>query len=379
MRNPKSERSNPHGETIVLRAISMFILVLMSLVFSTGCGDTDDPVIVGDGGPPLPTGPDTIAPAGIIDLITGSPGAGSLALQWIAPGDDDWTGTAASYEIRYSRSVINETNWAQASRAPDPPAPVRGRRVQIHRVSSLDALTIYFFAIKTKDEAGNESELSRIAQGQTLQEYIPPSAVADLKANAVGDSTILLTWTAPGDDGVFGTAKRYDIRWIQNSPVNESNWAQAEMVPDPPSPRPGGEADSLLVKIPGPNGNYGFALMSEDEAGNVSEISNKCGGLGLESYLWIFPQGLRKGNTLTILYRSDGVFSHTYVGLKYAAVGYCGDGDVLAHGDFPAGAYETTFDFKMPDSDDYYDSGLYVVYICVGGELRRSRSVELLD
>jgi hypothetical protein len=359
------------------RARAYLVIAVLSLSAWIGCGSSEDPVIIVD--PPEPTGPDTIAPAAITDIVSRSPGAGSIALQWIAPGDDEWTGTATSYDIRYSRSDINDGNWEQATPAPFPPIPVRGRKVQTHRVSGLDALTIYYFAIKTKDEKDNESELSKIAQGQTLQEYMPPSAITDLKADAVDDSTILLTWTAPGDDGVFGTATSYDIRWIQNTTVNATNWDQAERVLDPPSPRPGGEADSHFVTIPDPFGNYGFAVMSEDEAGNVSEISNRCGGLGLESYLWVFPQGLRKGNTLTILYRSDGV-SYTYVGCTSPPVNYCGDGDVvLASDTFDAGTYETTFDFKIPGSEDYYDSGLYVVYICIDGELRRSRSVELLD
>jgi hypothetical protein len=245
-------------------------------------------------------------------------------------------------------------------------------------VSGLDALTIYYFAIKTKDEKDNESELSRIAQGQTLQEYMPPSAVTDLKADAVGDSTMLLTWTAPGDDGIFGTATRYDIRWLQNTPVSETNWEQAEMVAELPAPRPGGEPESLLVKVPEALENYGFGLKAEDESGNVSAISNAGLGLGSESYLWVFPHGLRKGSTLTILYRSDGV-THTHVGWRSPPITKCGDGDVLANGTFPAGAHETTFDFKNPDSGDYYNSGLYVVYICTAGVIRRTLSVELLD
>jgi hypothetical protein len=207
---------------------------------------------------------------------------------------------------------------------------------------------------------------------------MPPSAVADLKADAVGDSTILLTWTAPGDDGIFGTATRYDIRWMRNTTVNESTWERAEIVADPPSPRPGGEADSLLVKIPEPNGNYGFALIAEDEAGNVSEISNPCRGLGLESFLWIYPQTLRKGTDLTILYRSDGV-SRVRVQWMEAPLRPCGGNNGLFDDYADAGVYGTSFDFINPASGEYYRSGIYLILLCLDGATRKSMTVELIN
>ncbi len=51
---------------------------------------------------------DVTAPAAITNLtalVDGSLSAGEIKLQWSAPGDDIWDGTAASYEIRYASTT----------------------------------------------------------------------------------------------------------------------------------------------------------------------------------------------------------------------------------------------------------------------------------
>ncbi|MCP4545458.1 MAG: hypothetical protein GY835_03195 [bacterium] len=63
--------------------------------------------------------PDITAPARIDDLNTTAPTPGGLTLFWTAPGDDGLEGVASAYDIRYSESPIDESNWA-AGRAPKP-------------------------------------------------------------------------------------------------------------------------------------------------------------------------------------------------------------------------------------------------------------------
>ena len=41
----------------------------------------------------------------------------------------------------------------------------------------------------------------------------PPATVADLTPSNVTTTSVTLTWTAPGDDGLTGTAASYDIRY----------------------------------------------------------------------------------------------------------------------------------------------------------------------
>ena len=60
------------------------------------------------------SGADVTAPRAITDLaVTGTTGT-SMSLRWTAPGDDGGTGTATSYDIRYSTSAITAANWGSA-------------------------------------------------------------------------------------------------------------------------------------------------------------------------------------------------------------------------------------------------------------------------
>ena len=58
-----------------------------------------------------------------VAIAAGTP-SNSATLTWTAPGDDGSTGTATSYDIRYSTSVINDGNWAASTPLPGEPAPV---------------------------------------------------------------------------------------------------------------------------------------------------------------------------------------------------------------------------------------------------------------
>jgi Tol biopolymer transport system component len=102
----------------------------------------------------------------------------------------------------------------------------------------------------------------------------PPAAVGDLTATvtAAADS-IVLAWTAPGDDGVDGQAALYDIRYAANRPIEAGDWDSATPLPDPPLPGAPGQPESLRVGGL-PSGTWGFALKAADEVPNWSDVSN---------------------------------------------------------------------------------------------------------
>ncbi|MFH1460573.1 MAG: fibronectin type III domain-containing protein, partial [Candidatus Omnitrophota bacterium] len=65
--------------------------------------------------------PDTTAPAAVSNLAVVNISQNSATLSWSAPGDDGSTGTAASYDIRYSTAAITAVNWASATQASGEP------------------------------------------------------------------------------------------------------------------------------------------------------------------------------------------------------------------------------------------------------------------
>ena len=126
---------------------------------------------------------DGIAPDAITDLATGTVTASSVQLSWTAPGDDGATGTATTYDVRYSTAVINDGNWASATQATGEPAPQVAASSETFTVTGLNSSTLYYFAIKTTDEVPNESALSNVPSATTLNG-------APTVAAAIADTTV---------------------------------------------------------------------------------------------------------------------------------------------------------------------------------------------
>ncbi len=123
--------------------------------------------------------PDTTRPAPVANLTVGSPTGNSLALSWSAVGDDSLTGTAASYDVRYSTSPVTASNWASATPASGEPVPAAPGTAQSMVVAGLANQRTYYFAMKVTDDAGNVSALSNVASGTTL-DTIAPAAITDV-------------------------------------------------------------------------------------------------------------------------------------------------------------------------------------------------------
>jgi len=132
---------------------------------------------------------DTTAPAAISNLARSNSTTTTVTLTWTAPGDDNNSGTATSYDLRHSTSSITSANWGSATPASGEPAPQIAGTSQSMTISGLSANTTYYFAIKTNDEANNVSGLSNVVSVTTESEsapptgdITPPAAVTDLVA-----------------------------------------------------------------------------------------------------------------------------------------------------------------------------------------------------
>ena len=95
-----------------------------------------------------------------------------------------------------------------------------------------------------------------------------PAAVLDLATSATG----ALSWTAPGNDYMVGTAKAYDIRW-SNSPITSQSFWTANVLPGAPAPGTPRSAQQLAASGVSGASVY-YAMRTTDAAGNISALSN---------------------------------------------------------------------------------------------------------
>ena len=102
-----------------------------------------------------------IPPAPITDLaITDPDVAGNATLSWTASGDDGSTGTAAEYDVRYFWIEITEDNWSSAVPLDGEPDPQVAGSAESFDVSGMSLSNTYYFAMRTMDAAGNQSDIS---------------------------------------------------------------------------------------------------------------------------------------------------------------------------------------------------------------------------
>jgi hypothetical protein len=107
--------------------------------------------------------PDGVPPAAILNLNgTSGTAPGSVNLTWDAVGDDGVTGTATSYQVRYSNTPITTEILWNAAR------PVTVGVPTPHAFGTPEAMTVnglypgstYYFLARAKDDAGNLGGLS---------------------------------------------------------------------------------------------------------------------------------------------------------------------------------------------------------------------------
>ena len=126
-----------------------------------------------------PVAADAIRPAAVASLTITGLTETVASLSWTAVGDDSLTGTAASYDLRYSTSPITAANWATATQVAGEPAPGAPGAAQSATVTGLTRQTRYYFALKVADEAGNLSALSNVPNGIT-PDLTRPAAITNL-------------------------------------------------------------------------------------------------------------------------------------------------------------------------------------------------------
>jgi hypothetical protein len=243
---------------------------------------------------------DCIAPAAVTDLgASPSPANGqAVTLTWTATGDDGMGGGAAdAYEVRYSLSPITTANWGAATLFMQSWNPLASGQSETHEITGLQSGTRYYFALKVLDEVPNASPLSNVADSMATSDITPPAMVTDLAAtaNPAVLGSIILTWTAVGDDGMSGgPATTYEVRY-STSPVTSTNWSAATVYPQTWVPSPPGQGERREVRGLTTGTAFYFALQVADEVPNWSGVSNGAWAQTASGWRWEnpYPQGNR--------------------------------------------------------------------------------------
>lgn len=109
--------------------------------------------------------------------------------------------------------------------------------------------------------------------GASIPDTIAPERVSDLCVYPNSSTSLRLEWTAPGDDGMSGTASYYDIRYSFNPILTQTDFQSATSISSP-APLPAGAKQTLVVDNLTTSEVYFFALKTSDEVFNISAISN---------------------------------------------------------------------------------------------------------
>lgn len=156
------------------------------------------------GGPPPPdtTPPDTIS------VLATQTSNSSILLTWTDAGDDGNTGTATTYDIRWSPSQITTANFASANVLATGLTPQAATTVRTYTHSGLSPNTTYWYAVSVYDDASptpNWSGFNTVSGDSSTTPALPPR---------VPGTYYVTTGGADGNDGSsFKTGSAKSLNW----------------------------------------------------------------------------------------------------------------------------------------------------------------------
>jgi TolB protein len=128
------------------------LIFILTVVFYVSCSDSEN----------CPTCPKPEVKGNVIDdLSIGPADFSSIIIIWTAPD------SALEYDIRYSASTIDTSNWGSATQVANAPTPRDAGNLESMKIDNLESVTTYYFAIKFKIDSTTWSAMSNVADGIT--------------------------------------------------------------------------------------------------------------------------------------------------------------------------------------------------------------------
>ncbi len=133
---------------------------------------------------------------------------------------------------------------------------------------------IYDFEVTVKDAGGASDSANFRITVEEPEDVTAPDAIRDLRAAYVSGASAVLTWTAPADDSLTGTAALYDLRYVEDctSPAG-LDWEMASEVSSEPRPQVGTLHTYTLAGLSSDK-SYCIAIKSMDASSHISAVSN---------------------------------------------------------------------------------------------------------
>lgn len=183
------------------------------------------------------------------------------------------------YSVIYAPTSGNNVDPGTYTKQAANPSMMSSGQSGTVEIAGLGSGTWHAYKILARDIYGNPQSTPQAGPYyfQTSIDSTAPSAIDDLAAPAasIAATSVLLTWTAQGDNEDIGTASSYDVRYSTVSVADIStNWATATQVSNEPLPLATGSSQSMTVTGLTPESTYYFAIKSSDEIPNPSAISN---------------------------------------------------------------------------------------------------------
>lgn len=212
---------------------------------------------------------DQYAPAEINDFAVVSDTIGTIIITFTAPGDDGYDGLVYNYKLNLSDIEGNLLEYDF-----EMPLLQQGGETEEWTITGLEPDQTITVSLQAFDEMELSSAIVMtdvIVMGLDIDD-VSPAQITDLTAES-GEMSVILNWTAPGDDNDEGTAQGYAIKYWHEA-INNTNWQTANIFETSLNPQSAGMLEELSITGIDIGQNQYFAIRAFDEENNLGDTSN---------------------------------------------------------------------------------------------------------